>query len=84
MKNTSSHVRAWHTHPSVALATELRTSIERGLSDEEARQRLQQDGPNELPEASPPSLLKLFLSQFTSVIVWVLIGTAVVSGLLED
>jgi len=28
--------------------------------------------------------VKLFLSQFTSVIVWVLIGAAVISGLLED
>jgi Ca2+-transporting ATPase len=42
------------------------------------------DGFNDLPEAPPPSPLKLFLSQFTSVIVWVLIGAAVVSGLLED
>ena len=41
-------------------------------------------GPNELPEAPPPSLVKLFLSQFTSVIVWVLIGAAIISGLLED
>lgn len=84
MNDVSSHVRAWHTHPSDALVTELRTSVEGGLSDEEARQRLQQEGPNELPEAPPPSLLKLFLSQFTSVIVWVLIGAAAVSGLLED
>jgi Ca2+-transporting ATPase len=84
MKNTSSMVGAWHRSQPDALATELHTSVERGLSDEEARQRLQLEGPNELPEAPPPSLLKLFLSQFTSVIVWVLIGAAVVSGLLED
>jgi Ca2+-transporting ATPase len=77
-------VGAWHRSQPDALATELHTSVERGLSDEEARQRLQLEGPNELPEAPPPSLLKLFLSQFTSVIVWVLIGAAVVSGLLED
>ncbi|MEO6306369.1 MAG: cation-translocating P-type ATPase [Nitrospiraceae bacterium] len=67
-----------------ALANELQTSLNGGLSDHEAKQRLQQEGPNELPEAPPPSLLKLFLSQFTSVIVWVLIGAAVISGLLED
>ncbi|MBH0180375.1 MAG: HAD-IC family P-type ATPase [Nitrospira sp.] len=84
MKNISSMVGVWHRSQPDALATELRTSVEGGLSDEEARQRLQQEGPNELPEAPPPSLLKLFLSQFTSVIVWVLIGAAVVSGLLED
>ena len=45
---------------------------------------LQRQGPNELPEAPPPSLVRLFFSQFTSVIVWVLIGAAILSGLLED
>lgn len=84
MKNTSSMVGAWHRSQPDALATELRTSVEGGLPEEEAKQRLQQEGLNELPEAPPPSLLKLFLSQFSSVIVWVLIGAAVVSGLLED
>lgn len=84
MKNTSSIAGVWHTRATDALETDLLTSVERGLSDEEARRRLQLEGPNELPEAPPPSLLKLFLSQFTSVIVWVLIGAAIVSGLLED
>jgi Ca2+-transporting ATPase len=77
-------VGAWHRSQPDALATELSTNVEEGLSDQEAGQRLQQEGPNELPEAPPPSPLKLFLSQFSSVIVWVLIGAAVVSGLLED
>ena len=84
MKNASSIAGAWHTRPSDALATDLLTNVKGGLSDQEAGQRLQQEGPNELPEAPPPSPLKLFLSQFTSVIVWVLIGAAVISGLLED
>src|SRR5512147_1841017 len=84
MKNTSSMVGAWHRSQPDVLATELHTNVEKGLSDQEAGQRLQQEGPNELPETPPPSPLKLFLSQFSSVIVWVLIGAAVVSGLLED
>jgi Ca2+-transporting ATPase len=41
-------------------------------------------GPNELPEAPPHSPLSIFLAQFSSVIVWVLVGAAVVSGLLEE
>ena len=77
-------VGAWHRSQPDALATKLSTNVEEGLSDQEAGQRLQQEGPNELPEAPPASPLKLFLSQFSSVIVWVLIGAAVVSGLLED
>jgi Ca2+-transporting ATPase len=41
-------------------------------------------GANELPEAPPVSPFRILLSQFSSLIVWVLIGAAVISGLLED
>ena len=66
------------------VARQVEADAEHGLAAEEARHRLNSQGANELPESPPPSLLSLFLSQFTSVIVWVLIGAAVVSGLLED
>ncbi|MGE0643158.1 MAG: cation-translocating P-type ATPase [Nitrospira sp.] len=66
------------------VARQVEADAEHGLAAEEARRRLDGQGANELPESRPPSLLSLFLSQFTSVIVWVLIGAAVVSGLLED
>jgi Ca2+-transporting ATPase len=66
------------------LARHLEADGEHGLAAEEARRRLVDQGLNELPESPPPSWLALFLSQFSSVIVWVLIGAAVVSGLLED
>ena len=66
------------------LAIFLETDSERGLAGEGVERRHAEFGPNELPEAPPPSMLKLFLSQFTSVIVWVLIGAAIISGLLED
>ena len=77
-------VETWYSCQPETLAEELHTNLDAGLSDHEARHRLQREGLNELPEAPPPSLLKLFLSQFTSVIVWVLIGASVISGLLED
>ena len=76
--------KAWYAGPAQALADELRTDLNSGLPVDDAARRRAQEGPNELPEAEPPSLLKLFLSQFTSLIVWVLIGAAIVSGLLED
>ncbi|CUS35223.1 cation-translocating P-type ATPase [Candidatus Nitrospira nitrificans] len=75
---------AWYGKPTDALVGELRTDLGVGLTVEESARRLAQEGPNELPDAPPPSLLKLFLAQFSSLIVWVLIGAAVVSGLLED
>ncbi len=66
------------------VARQVEADAEHGLAAEEARRRLDSQGANELPESPPPSLLSLFLSQFTNVIVWVLIGAAVISGLLED
>ncbi|MBS0184457.1 MAG: cation-translocating P-type ATPase [Nitrospira sp.] len=75
---------AWYAQPAEALADELRTDLDAGLKVDEAARRRVYEGPNELPEAPPPSLLKLFVSQFASFLVWVLIGAAIVSGLLED
>ena len=74
----------WHARSAEALAAALSGDLEQGLRSDEVAQRQASDGFNELPEAPPPSLLKLFLSQFTSVIVWVLIGAAVLSGVLGD
>ena len=82
--NDASIVKPWHSVTAEALGTELRTNLDHGLSTAEAAQRQVREGFNELPEAPPPSLLRLFFSQFTSVIIWVLIGAAVISGLLED
>jgi len=50
--------RPWHTLEPDALALEVGSSAQ-GLSREEARLRLERDGPNELAEApptSPPSM----------------------------
>ena len=75
--------KTWQFTPDKLTAL-LGTDSDRGLAGQEVERRHAEFGPNELPEAPPPSLLKLFLSQFTSVIVWVLIGAAIISGLLED
>ena len=75
--------KIWQFTPE-KLAIFLGTDSERGLTSQEAERRRIELGPNELPEAPSRSPVKLFLSQFTSIIVWVLIGAAVISGLLED
>jgi len=74
----------WHTLTTEALEQELQSDIDTGLTASEAQHRLATIGPNELPEAAPPSPLKIFLSQFANLIVWVLIGAAAVSGLLQE
>jgi len=74
----------WHTHSPQSLAAALQSNPDVGLTEQEAEQRLARHGPNELPEAPPPSFLKLLLRQFASLIIWVLIGAAIVSGLLQE
>ena len=77
-------LRKWHTHTPDELETTLQSNLERGLAERDAQQRLAEHGPNALPEAPPVSVLTLLLGQFTSVIIWVLIGAAVLSGLLQE
>lgn len=76
--------RTWHAVTASAAAAETRSDTERGLSAAEAAGRLKQSGPNALPQAPAASPLKLLLQQFSSLIVWVLIGAAAVSGLLQE
>ncbi len=67
-----------------ALATEYKTSLTEGLSQQEAEARLQKYGPNSLPEAKAPSWIQLFLSQFTSPLVYILAFSAVLVFFLGD
>jgi Ca2+-transporting ATPase len=74
----------WHALTAEAATKELRSNLDGGLTRAEAGRRLRDYGPNELPQAPPASPLKLLLQQFSSLIVWVLIGAALVSGLLQE
>lgn len=76
--------RRWHALTPETLSRELQTDVARGLSAEEAVTRLTSHGPNELPEAPPPSPLQILLAQFSGLIVWILIGAAFISGLLQE
>ncbi len=74
----------WHQLEPADVAAELKTDLESGLTVAEADARAQYFGPNELPEAPPPSMWALFASQFSNLIIWVLIGAAIVSGVLKE
>src|SRR3989338_7209489 len=60
----------------------FRTGPKEGLSSNEAQNRLRKFGENQLPEQKRVSPLKLFLSQFSSFIVWILIGATFIAGIL--
>jgi Ca2+-transporting ATPase len=66
-------------------------SKETGLSQEEVQKRLQQYGPNELQKEKGTSPIKMFLEQFTDILIIILliamflsIGTAIYQGTIED
>jgi len=75
---------SWHTLASDAVASTLRANLDTGLTEDEAQRQLAEYGPNILPEPDPPNPLTVFLTQFSNLIVWVLIGAAVVSGILQE
>jgi Ca2+-transporting ATPase len=74
----------WHATPAAAVVAFLGTDAGCGLPTSEATRRLQADGPNELPRATTTSALALLAAQFRSVVIWVLIGAALVSGALGE
>lgn len=76
--------QAWHTLAGDVLAQTLNSDLENGLTSREADNRLETIGPNVLPEVPPPTLLSIFVRQFSSLLVWVLIGAALVSGFLQE
>ena len=66
------------------IAAELRTDLKEGLNALEVQKRLEEYGFNRLPEQKKISPVKLFLSQFSSLIVWILIGAAFIAGILGE
>ncbi|TFG14191.1 MAG: hypothetical protein EU531_09250, partial [Promethearchaeota archaeon] len=68
------------------VAKELDTSLENGLTEEEAEKRLSECGLNELRETEGVSAWKIFLSQFQDFLIYLLffaIGVSVVVGFYE-
>lgn len=76
--------RAWHAAGLKSLAGDFATDPTTGLTSEEAKQRLQRYGKNELQKGRRISALAILLGQFSSLIIWVLIGAAGVSVYLGE
>ena len=58
---------------------ELKTSAQ-GLTAQEARQRLEEAGPNRLAEGKKETLLRRFLKQLADPMIIVLLAAAAISG----
>src|SRR5581483_3819614 len=74
----------WHAMPVGRVVSELATDPARGLAVLEAERRLKLHGPNEIAEQAAISPLAIFARQFSSVVIWVLILAAALSGLMGD
>jgi Ca2+-transporting ATPase len=64
------------------IETTIKTNLESGLSEEEAKKRLMESGYNELEEKKGRSPFKIFISQFNDFMIWILIGAAFISGII--
>ncbi|RLI07147.1 ATPase, partial [Candidatus Bathyarchaeota archaeon] len=73
---------AWHAIEIESVLESLGTS-RRGLSEEEARRRLEEYGPNELREEKRVTPFQIFIGQFKSILVIILILSAIVSAYIS-
>ncbi|TLS49926.1 calcium-translocating P-type ATPase, SERCA-type [Paenibacillus antri] len=76
--------QSWYQLETEALLEAHGLDPERGLSESEAKRRLEEAGPNELSEGARLSPLTLFLNQFKDFMVLVLMGATLISGLLGE
>ncbi len=74
---------AWHTLDIVGSLSTLKSDRTTGLSEQEAATRLEQYGTNELEESGGRSAWEILIDQFKNVMLLMLIGVALVSGILD-
>ncbi|WP_342349194.1 calcium-translocating P-type ATPase, PMCA-type [uncultured Nitrospira sp.] len=73
---------AWHTLAVEDVTQQLEVNPQTGLNAREVRRRTRRYGHNTIPEHRQRSLTRIFVDQFTDFMILVLIGAAIVSGML--
>jgi Ca2+-transporting ATPase len=73
-----------HSKPIDVVVRELGTDLDRGLTQDEVRDRLHKVGANELTERPRPGFLALLWDQFNNYLVIILILAAVIAALLGE
>ncbi len=74
----------WWQQDINTVETTLSSHIEEGLTTQQVLELHQKYGPNELQQGESVPAWKLFLSQFTGFMVWVLMGAAVISAISRE
>ncbi len=70
---------AWHHRPASEALAEFGVAADRGLSAQRAAEAFRRHGPNELPRAERDPAWKVFLRQFLSPLVLVLLAAAAIA-----
>jgi Ca2+-transporting ATPase len=83
-KDLQGEMVGWHSLKEKDAAAALRTDAVEGLSGEDARQRLQEYGYNELQEAPPKTIWAKLWAQLNDFTIWLLIGAALISAFLGE
>ena len=78
-----SRTTAWHALPTDDVAGRLASPPE-GLSSTEAARRREVFGENALPQKRPPTVFEVFLRQFMSPLIYVLLAAGIISLLFAD
>ncbi len=73
----------YHSQSAKEALEDLQSSLE-GLSPAFAEELLRKHGPNEIKEKAPISPLKIFLKQFDSIVIWILIVATIISTFLGE
>ena len=73
-----------HAQPVAAVLAALGADAHQGLSEAVAGRRLLEIGPNSLREAPRPGLLHSFMAQFQDFVVLLLIGAAIIAGVVDS
>lgn len=73
----------WYSRPSEDVIEKFKTSLEKGLSKDEVKERLEKYGNNEIPKGKRRSAWMRFLMQFHNVLIYVLIAAAIITALMD-
>ncbi|WP_264189790.1 calcium-translocating P-type ATPase, PMCA-type [Bacillus carboniphilus] len=74
----------WHVKSSESVLEELNTSIENGLTDDEAKRRIDQYGYNEFEEEEQTPLWRLIFEQINSPLIYILLAATVISFFIGE
>ncbi|MEC1742976.1 cation-translocating P-type ATPase [Schinkia azotoformans] len=74
----------WYTKDTERVSIDLETNTETGLTNVEAKRRLDQVGANEFSEHKKESIFTLFFRQINSLLIYILIGAALISAFVGE